>query len=170
MKYTTTTLFGLLVAMAPCSDAFVQTTNPPQKTTTGLSVYHYRNGADPDPSSKSGVTPQPKKGIKPIFPSYGTPEPKAPLGNVGGDPTKHKLQPVFPSYNTPEPKAPLSNVGGETMRKKGLEQQHPAWEYEGSPAPLGSVGDDSKKKGLNKVFLDWEDRGFSADGLQRQSS
>lgn len=140
MKYATTALLLLLGATASC-DAFVATTAPRQSTTT-LAGYHYRNGPDPDPSSMSGVTPALTKGVKPVFPTYGTPEASPPLGEVGGDPFKHKLKPEYPD-----------------------------WEYKGSNAPLGEVGGDTmNKKGLNRVFLDWEDRGFSADGLQRQSS
>ena len=57
------------------------------------------------------------------------------------DPNKG-LKPVFPAYTRPDPK----------------------------PAADDDASDKSKKKGLNRVFLDWEDRGFSADGLQNPSS
>ena len=63
-----------------------------------------------------------------------------PSSKAGAAETKG-LTPVFSTYGTPEPTPPLGdNVG------------------------------DKKKKGLDRVFPDWEDRGFSADGLQRQSS
>lgn len=134
MKCATNTLLLLLGATA--SHAFVVT--PSSGTTTALAGYHYRNGPDEDPSSTAGTAPQ--KGLKPVFSDYGTPEPRAPLGQVG-DPNDGKgLKPVFGDFGTPEPKA-----------------------------PLGEVGEQNKGKGLNRVFADWE-VGFSADGLQRPSS
>ena len=138
MKCASTTLLLLLGATA--SFAFVTTSRPSSLPTTALAGYHYTNGAEPDPSSQAPKNDS-TKGVKKVFPTYGTPEPKPALGDVGDASREKGVKKIFPTYGTPEPK----------------------------PA-LGEVGDASKKKGLNRVFLDWEDRGFSADGLQRPSS
>ena len=63
--------------------------------------------------------------------------------NNNANSNKRGVKPVFPTYTQPDPQAKQTGTQDEKYKKKA---------------------------GLQPVFLDWENVGFSADGLQRKSS
>ena len=102
------------------------------------------------------------KGLHPVVPTYGTPEPSA-LAQIDAR---------FPACEQPLAKPSLGHVGDDdddnddddkeaSRKKKGLHNDFPDFGTPPAKPELGQVGDNnnnnaSKKKGIDAVFPTWE--------------